>query len=76
VNCRECGEFLADYLAGELATEVHATFERHLAKCRTCRIYLEQYRTTIRLGKDACAADAPALPEDLIQAILEARRSY
>jgi anti-sigma factor RsiW len=75
VKCRECDEFLVDYVAGELPLEVIATFEEHLARCRNCRVYLEQYRATIKAGKTACDAyrEGLRMPEELIQAILAAK---
>ena len=78
MNCRECAEFLADYVAGDLATEVRTTFERHLERCPNCVSYLEQYKTTIRAGQTAFtddpAAAEPDFPEELVRAILAARR--
>ena len=75
MKCRECDQFLVDYVSGELASEVLATFELHLSRCRNCRTYLEQYRATIKAGKTACAAHhAHSMPEELIQAILAARK--
>jgi anti-sigma factor RsiW len=78
VKCRECDAFLVDYVAGELPADVVATFEVHLARCANCRIYLEQYRATIRAGKTACEAAKEGLqiPEELIQAILAARPKH
>lgn len=76
MKCRECDEFLVDYVSGDLAPDVLATFELHLSRCRNCRTYLEQYRLTIRAGKRACEAVRAAkvdMPEELIQAILAAR---
>ena len=75
MKCRECDEFLVDYVAGELPLEVIATFEEHLARCRNCRVYLEQYRATIKAGKTACDAyrEGLRMPEELIQAILAAK---
>lgn len=72
MKCRECDEFLGDYVAGELAPDVLATFEVHLSRCRNCRVYLEQYRATIKAGKTACEAyqEGLRMPEELIQAIL------
>jgi anti-sigma factor RsiW len=79
VNCRECAEFLADYLAGDLATEVRTTFERHLERCPNCVSYLEQYEATIRAGKAAFGEEPVAaevdFPEELVRAILAARES-
>lgn len=76
MKCRECDDFLVDYVSGELAPEVLATFELHLDRCRNCRAYVEQYRLTIKAGKTACQAAREAgveMPEELIQAILAAR---
>jgi anti-sigma factor RsiW len=75
VKCRECDEFLVDYVAGELPADVLATFEMHLARCRNCRTYLDQYRATIEAGKTACDAykEGLRMPEELIQAILAAK---
>ena len=79
MTCRECAEFLADYLAGDLATEVRTTFEVHLGRCPNCVSYLEQYKTTIRAGRTAFADDPAAaeadFPEELVRAILAARRA-
>ena len=77
MTCRECAEFLADYVAGELAAEAVVTFERHLGACRNCRVYMKQYRLTIQAGKTACDTDSElhTPPEELIRAILEARRA-
>jgi anti-sigma factor RsiW len=76
VTCRECAEFLADYVAGELPETARAVFELHLARCRNCVTYLEQYRVTIQLEKAVYqdGSDAPArMPEELIRAILAAK---
>ena len=75
MKCRECDEFLVDYVAGELPPDVLATFELHISRCRNCRTYLEQYRATIKAGKTACdaAKQGVQMPEELIQAILAAR---
>ena len=76
MKCRECDEFLVDYVSGELAPDVLATFELHLSRCRNCRTYLEQYRVIVKAGQTACEAAKHAkadMPEELIQAILAAR---
>ena len=77
MKCREFTEFIADYLAGTLPDEARALFERHLSRCENCRAYLSNYRATIELEQEAFAdedADLPAdVPEELIQAILNAR---
>jgi anti-sigma factor RsiW len=78
VTCREFADFIGEYLSGDLAPDVRAAFERHLSRCSNCQKYLAGYREIVRLGKLALADDEapPAdVPEDLIAAILAARRS-
>jgi len=77
LTCRECVEFLMDYLDDSLSVEVKATFERHLNACANCVRYLESYRTTTTVCKKAFETaerdGATPVPEELIQAILAAR---
>jgi anti-sigma factor RsiW len=79
MNCRELTEFLHEYLFGDLPAEERAAFDKHLAECPWCVAYLDSYRKTIVMGKAAFAAseDAPlpaGAPEELVRAILRARR--
>lgn len=78
MTCREFTDFIGDYLAGDLTPQVVALFERHLSRCRDCHTYLAQYRATVEAGRQAFddeSASVPAdVPEELIQAILAARR--
>jgi anti-sigma factor RsiW len=73
-SCREVTEFLADYVAGTLGPHERWVFERHLAECPECVVYLRSYAETIRLAKDAYDVDeVPAVPNELVRAILDAR---
>lgn len=77
ITCRELIDFLMSYVDGELPPEQRAEFDRHLDACAACRRYLDSYRQTIRLAK-GLKQDAPAppdVPEELVQAILAARRA-
>jgi anti-sigma factor RsiW len=78
VTCRELADFIADYLTGDLSPEIRAAFEHHLSLCPNCRRYLASYQATVTLGKHAFDADdapVPAgVPEELVRAILDARR--
>jgi anti-sigma factor RsiW len=77
MTCRTFIEFLMEYLDGELPPEERAVFDEHLAECPWCVAYLQNYRQTIRLEREALADDrAPVpgdAPEELVQAILAAR---
>jgi anti-sigma factor RsiW len=78
MTCRELVEFLMDYLDGVLPEPERSCFEGHLDECPDCAAYLATYREAVRLGREACAAadDAipPEVPEDLVRAVLAARR--
>jgi anti-sigma factor RsiW len=78
VTCREFATFMMDYLAGELPAETREPFEWHLSRCRNCQEYLAQYKNTITAGRLAFHdpdADLPTeVPEDLIKAVLAARK--
>ena len=50
--CRELVELVTDYLEERLSPLDRARFEAHLDECEACRIYLEQFRQTVRtLGR-------------------------
>jgi anti-sigma factor RsiW len=78
MTCREFIEFLREYRDGELSPGRRRTFDAHLAECPWCVAYLQNYEQAIRLGKAAYAEpDAPVpaeVPEELVRAILAARR--
>jgi len=80
-TCREVHDFLMAWLDDELEPEVGARFEAHVEACPCCKHYLDSYRETIALGRTAfepCADVAeqphPDLPDELVKAVLAARR--
>ncbi len=79
MTCREFADFMSDYLSNELAPAIRSRFEHHLAVCPNCQRYLVSFEETVKLGKRAFeedeAAVPPDVPEDLVKAILAARRS-
>jgi anti-sigma factor RsiW len=79
VTCREFVDFIMEYLDGELPSDVHLPFERHISLCPDCDRYLQQYRATVATSRAAFAncgdGELPDdVPEELITAILESRR--
>ena len=59
----------------KLARDHAATFDRHLAVCPDCTNYLESYRKTMGLSVAAMSElGKREIPEDLVRAILEARK--
>jgi anti-sigma factor RsiW len=78
MTCFEFTEFLMAYLDGELPPEQHAQFQEHMDRCPPCVRYLHSYRLTVRLGREAFAdpdaAVSDDVPEELVRAVLAARR--
>ncbi len=78
MNCREFVEFLSEYLAGDVPAEERAIFEAHIAECVDCEAYLQNFRLTLKMEQAAVYAWGPSVlngaPEDLVQAILAARK--
>jgi anti-sigma factor RsiW len=79
MTCRQLAAFLLDYSEGQLPAGTQARFERHLQRCPNCRAYLAQYLAAVRFGRRAFADDNEAAPDagvpnDLVAAILDARK--
>jgi anti-sigma factor RsiW len=71
-TCKELIDFLDDYVAGELPSDRHTRFDRHLRFCPSCRAYLASYRETISTARLA-APPHPAIedvPPELLTLIL------
>jgi anti-sigma factor RsiW len=79
ITCRELIEFLHLYIDGELPLDRRAEFDRHLSVCDSCVHYIETYKTASALARNAWTEpEAPVgedVPEELVSAILAARRS-
>ena len=78
LTCQQVEDFLLDYVEGTLPRGQRLIFDLHLVLCRECRDYLAAYRKSVELGKAAFPqpdASVPnEVPEDLVQAILAAKR--
>ncbi len=75
MTCREhIEQFLCDYVNGELPREQAAAFERHIACCKPCMLYLDSYRKTIAAERACCChvknPELAAVPEELVKAIM------
>lgn len=78
ITCRQFEEFVQAYLDNELPRRQKRVFEWHLKLCPECREYMAAYSRTIELGQavftEPEAAIPGEVPEDLVKAVLEARR--
>lgn len=76
ITCREFEDFILAYFEGELSSKQKFVFELHLKVCRECRDYLAAYQQTMDIVRLAASDDTlipDDVPEDLINAIIEAR---
>ena len=62
MNCKECADFLLDYIEGNLPAEQAAAFEEHLQLCPPCVVYIESYKDCIELGKSCVECKEPFSP--------------
>ncbi len=71
IACIELVELLTDYLEGALPPDEVAAVEAHLARCASCRRYLDQMRVTI-----AALGSVPVvtLSDEACEALLDAFR--
>jgi anti-sigma factor RsiW len=75
LDCRDVVEVVTDYLEGGLAPDERRRFDRHLAACEGCQVYLEQLRTVIRVaGRRAVDAVPPETMAGLLRAFRDWRR--
>jgi anti-sigma factor RsiW len=78
LTCRELIEFLDDYVANALSEPERERFDGHLSRCPACVRYLRGYQGTLRAVALAFAPNAAPptdVPEQLVSAILAARRT-
>ena len=75
LTCQELVELVTDYLEGALSAREQARFERHIAGCPHCTIYLEQMRVTIRaLGRVPVETVPARARDELLSAFEEWKR--
>jgi len=62
-NCHDLLGSISEYVDGDLAGELCADLERHLAECENCRIVVDTLRKTVYLVR--AANSQTDLPEDV-----------
>ena len=79
ITCKEFENFILDYLDDELPALQRSRFERHIRLCRECKQYLQAYQRTLELSRAVFPSPDDVVPddvpEDLIKAILKARKN-
>jgi anti-sigma factor RsiW len=69
LNCRQFLDELCDHLDGTADARRFAETERHLARCRKCRILCETTRQTIAMYRRSWTVCA--LPADVEQRLMD-----
>lgn len=59
LSCQQVNQFIVDYLEGTMDEPTRVAFESHLRHCPNCGPFLDQYRTTARLVRDADDIEVP-----------------
>ena len=59
VTCKDCVDLLADYLEGELATELEKALDEHICACPPCLEFLDEYRGASKICRRALAEEMP-----------------
>ena len=79
LTCMEFERFVHDYHEGSLSSRERRVFDLHMEMCPMCVVYFASYLQTIELGRRICADDdasaSAELPQELVSAILSARRA-
>ena len=62
-SCKDLLRSISEYVDGDLASELCAELEQHLAGCENCRIVVDTLRKTVYLVH--ANTEQPTLPEDV-----------
>jgi anti-sigma factor RsiW len=74
IACVSGVELLMDFLEGVLPADLHASLEEHVAGCPRCAAFVESYRATPRILREATmTATLPADIEASLRAFLRER---
>jgi anti-sigma factor RsiW len=73
VVCRSGVELLNEYLEGLLPPELRAALDEHVAGCPRCAAFVNSYRNTPRILREATAATLSPNIEASLRAFLRIR---
>jgi len=74
IACATGVELLNDYLEGVLTDDVRAALDAHVARCERCVAFIDSYRATPRLLREATEASLPDDVQQSLRAFLRAQR--
>ena len=59
INCADFMAEIGNYLEGDVAAEIRAQIESHLAHCQTCQIVYDSARKTVKVLTECGSFDLP-----------------
>jgi anti-sigma factor RsiW len=65
-TCQSGVELLMEYLEGSVAPDVREAIEQHVSGCPRCQAFVESYRRTPDIFRNATTVE---LPEDLARSL-------
>lgn len=74
VSCEQAYDLLFDYIEGNLSEALRAGVERHISVCPPCLEFVNSYRKTPNLVREA--VNAEAVPEEVTQRLRSFLRSH
>jgi predicted anti-sigma-YlaC factor YlaD len=80
INCKDFMVEIGNFLDGDVAAEVRAQIESHLAHCQTCQVLYDSARKTVKVLTDCGSFDLPdaiakPIAENVMARIRNAGRS-
>ena len=71
LTCEDLQDLLADFVGGELTSELQTVFELHLCTCPHCGPTVELYQATITVTRTLCVCEPlPIAFEAKLRALL------
>ena len=71
--CKECVDFLGEYVDGDMPETEARAFEAHLDACPPCVAFVDTYRKTTNMCREKLAVTMPAELSISIMAFLRTR---
>lgn len=68
ISCSDFLNELSNYIDGEVAADIRAQLETHLAHCRSCSVLIDSTRKTVQIVVDSECFDLPA---DILEPITD-----
>lgn len=63
-TCKECVDLLVDYLEGALPSDREKELDEHFMGCPPCLDFLDQYRASSKLCREAIETEMPGALAD------------